>query len=508
MSLKERPSDIQSQIKIDPVTSLVKRATADTLASSLPRNLLRTAKWSSDGSTILTEAEDRTIRLFHSPCVPAEGDECAEDKCSWNPVRQFPMADALLSTCWFPYSSLHDPSRYCFVAAVKDHPIQLLDASDGRIRASYPIVDHTERVVAPHSMLFSSDGSTLYAGFDSAIEKFDVSRAGQDGERYKTLSSRKSKDGQKGIISALALDPSRQGLLGAATFSGQIALHDIQSNELRPEIVFHSGEPGGITQIKFHPYNNQVLFSASRKSNKILCWDLRYASTTFHSFYRPGRTNQKISFDIDCPGVNLVTGGTDGKVRLYRLDDLSESGHVFQVHIDTVGSAAFSPTSWSIVTCAGSRRIPSISSSTPSCCSTSDERAFELKGSSSDRPNEYHRSTTELSLSQIPLICDNMAEWLRRLTRIASLSSSIGISRAGLLTVPRDQRECGWPRRRRATCFLPPEHYHWTDTSDVHCLSVTQSLISVGHAILFSVNMCLNDRMARTTRILGKGKLS
>ncbi|MBW0557003.1 hypothetical protein O181_096718 [Austropuccinia psidii MF-1] len=54
------------------------------------------------------------------------------------------MADSSLSTCWFPYSSLHDPSQYCFVAAVKDHPIQLLDSSNGRIRASYPIVDHTD----------------------------------------------------------------------------------------------------------------------------------------------------------------------------------------------------------------------------------------------------------------------------------------------------------------------------------------------------------------------------
>ncbi|MBW0584491.1 hypothetical protein O181_124206 [Austropuccinia psidii MF-1] len=131
---------------------------------------------SSDGSTILTEATNWTIRLFHryfsnslfdlhhqphanhlhslfslNPCVPAESHECAEDKCSWNPVRQFPMADSLLSTCWFPYSSLHDPSQYCFVAAVKDHPIQLLDASDGRIRASYPIVDHTDMPsILPH----------------------------------------------------------------------------------------------------------------------------------------------------------------------------------------------------------------------------------------------------------------------------------------------------------------------------------------------------------------------
>lgn len=52
------------------------------------------------------------------------------------------------------------------------------------------------------------------------------------------------------------------------------------------------------------------MFSVSRKSHQILCWDLRYGGTTFHSFYRPGRTNQKINFDIDWAGVNLISGAT------------------------------------------------------------------------------------------------------------------------------------------------------------------------------------------------------
>jgi len=374
-------------IQFDPSGALIKEATTNTIQSSLPNNLLRVAKWSADGSTVLTEAEDRTVRLFMGPSIGPITDSQVSDQnehgaSSWKSARSFRMADALLSTCWFPYSSCNDPSRYCFVAAVKDHPIQLLDASDGRIRASYPIVDHRERMVAPHSMIFSDDGTTLFAGYDSAIEIFDVSRPGDAGERYRTIASRKSKDGQKGIISSLNLDPSRQGLLAAGSYSGQIALHDTKSSEIAPALVFNTTETTGVTQLKFHPHNDQVMFSVSRKSHQILCWDLRYGATTFHSFYRPGRTNQKISFDIDWAGVNLISGATDGKIRFYSLADLSQPAQEFQIHSDTIGSASFNPTaSTTIVTCAGSRRRAINPSPSPSSHNTPLAQPLPLRDS-------------------------------------------------------------------------------------------------------------------------------
>lgn len=76
--------------------------------------------------------------------------------------------------------------------------------------------------------------------------------------------------------------------------------------------------PDMLFQVKFHLLNHQVLFSASRRSNLIKCWDLRYAATSFHTFHRPGLTNQKISFDIDYSGLNLATGAQVSK-KLIRL---------------------------------------------------------------------------------------------------------------------------------------------------------------------------------------------
>lgn len=44
---------------------------------------------------------------------------------------------------------------FCFVTSVRDTPVRLIDASDGRIRASYPIIDHRERFISPHCFAFN-----------------------------------------------------------------------------------------------------------------------------------------------------------------------------------------------------------------------------------------------------------------------------------------------------------------------------------------------------------------
>ncbi|KAG0140721.1 hypothetical protein CROQUDRAFT_664803 [Cronartium quercuum f. sp. fusiforme G11] len=377
-------SSIGTRIRFHSNTP-TKLATSNSFGSSLPHNLLRCAKWSSDGSTILTEAEDRVIRLFNNHSskdldkfVPStDSSEKHSHTKDWKPFQEIEAADAVLSTCWFPFSRFDDPARYCFAMAVKDHPIHLLDAADGRLRASYPIVNHREQMVAPRSMLFSHDGMSLYASHECAIDIFDISRPGNPGERYKTLPSRQSRDGQKGIISTLAADPTRNGLLAAGSFSGQIGIYDTMTSELSPQMIFHSAEATGITQVKFHLLNDRVLFSASRKSNLIKCWDLRYVATTFHTFYRPGQTNQRLNFDIDYTGVNLATGAQDGKIRVYKLDTLdTEPALKLLLHSDVIGSVAFNPADYSIVSCSGSRKrkfdIPS-DDPEPQCNTANDD---------------------------------------------------------------------------------------------------------------------------------------
>ncbi|KAG1878779.1 hypothetical protein F4604DRAFT_1923443 [Suillus subluteus] len=69
--------------------------------------------------------------------------------------RTFSQSSAVVNFAWYPGASSSNAPAYCFVASVRDCPVKLLDALDGRLRASYPIIDRRERFIAPHSLAFN-----------------------------------------------------------------------------------------------------------------------------------------------------------------------------------------------------------------------------------------------------------------------------------------------------------------------------------------------------------------
>ena len=92
-------------------------------------------------------------------------------------------------------------------------------AYPSQLRASYSIVDHRERQIAPHCLSFNINATKyfspvlvcsipdsanlafcrIYCGYEDAIEVFDVQRPGNDeGTRLHTTPSKKTKDGLKG----------------------------------------------------------------------------------------------------------------------------------------------------------------------------------------------------------------------------------------------------------------------------------------------------------------------
>ena len=79
---------------------------------------------------------------------------------------------------------------------------------------------------------------------------------------------------------------------------------------------------GGVTRLKFSA-DGRALFSSARKSNSILCWDLRanVNGSLFTNIQRPNvRSNAKTKFDIEPCGKHLVSGGDDGILRCFDLD--------------------------------------------------------------------------------------------------------------------------------------------------------------------------------------------
>jgi WD40 repeat protein len=146
------------------------------------------------------------------------------------------------------------------------------------------------------------------------IEIFDVHRPGPDSIKFATIPKRKSRKGQKGIISCLDFCPDYSGLFAAGSYSQSIGIYDESNNELCLKLTGMDG--GGVTQVKFSK-DGKYLFSASRHANSIVCWDIRDSANILYELPRPGKTNQRISFDIDATGKYLMTGDQFGNVLVY-----------------------------------------------------------------------------------------------------------------------------------------------------------------------------------------------
>jgi telomerase Cajal body protein 1 len=47
--------------------------------------------------------------------------------------RRLPQPAPILDFAWYPFATSLDPASFCFVASVRETPVKLLDAADGRV---------------------------------------------------------------------------------------------------------------------------------------------------------------------------------------------------------------------------------------------------------------------------------------------------------------------------------------------------------------------------------------
>ncbi|KAG8867729.1 hypothetical protein FRC20_005064 [Serendipita sp. 405] len=318
----------------------------------------RSAKWCSDGEAILTGNEDRFLDVYS---VDEQSDSPDDNQSPSLSKRSFRQGSPIYETAWYPYATPRNPSTYCFLASLRDTPIRLVDATDGRLRASYKIVDHRERFVAPHSIAFNLTAQKFYCGFLDAIEVFDLSVPGE-GTRLHTIPSKKSRDGLRGIISSLVFCPDHSGLFAAGTFSSSIGM---LSEDTGGQILMYLDDvKGPVSQLLFHPTNPRLLFARFRHEQSLYVWDVRNTSQCYSSLKGPitssQPSNQRRYFDIDSSGRWLVDGDQDGNINIYKVDTLqSENKSVlsFRAHEDAISTAVFRPTKAMVLSVSGSRRF-------------------------------------------------------------------------------------------------------------------------------------------------------
>ncbi|WVF69918.1 hypothetical protein IAT40_004702 [Kwoniella sp. CBS 6097] len=364
-----------------PLASKSLDANDPEVKSGVRDNFWRSARWCSDGSAILSTTEDRSLRVHTT----------SSSKSLDLTSNVFEQPDAIHSTLWYPSASTHSPETYCFIASIRDTPVRLIDASDGRIRATYPIVDHRERFIAPHSLVFNPAATKLYCGFENAIEVFDVASPGYDNaDRLKTVYAKREKGGQKGIISALAFCTDYSGTFAAGSFSGSVALYS-EDTSSSPLAHVDGIKGGGVTQIAFHPLSPTTMFVASRRSSCIQVFDTRDLSAPVSEYERPGTSNQRISFDVDPWGRWLSSGDECGVLRVWDISGAAATTEPFfekELYNDAIGSVQFHPFQPHLLTCSGSRAQPRSNLSSSDSDSDSNSETDSDPDSESEEASE------------------------------------------------------------------------------------------------------------------------
>ena len=403
---------------------------------------------SPDGLCVLTSTtSDARWRLYNTIVpdnseTPLETDETdtttttspSSPIVKWEPALMAPAGDTVRSYCWYPQMNSQEPATCCFLATSRcvfkkkrlwknapinnfplivsflfplsfqyfsrDQPVHLWDAYTGQIRATYRPYNTLDEMESPTVVAFSPDGATIYTGgfrTNRLLHVFDLAVPGRVSTVLRLGKTRRSSDGQKGIVSAVATknastttttSAGNNNLLCVGTYSpGSIYLYDTRSGNLPTGTIlegmslvghgkghfrrkrrfasisseqqeqqssstdgdknktttstqsifsqarakwFQSRAQGGITQLQFAPNSDNsdyYLYSASRRSDAVLLWDLRMLSGNseyqseplrgIRSFATQADTNQRLQFDVDRSGRRIYIGGLDARVRCY-----------------------------------------------------------------------------------------------------------------------------------------------------------------------------------------------
>lgn len=157
-----------------------------------------------------------------------------EDRCKLNgavgqkckkAVLKVNFGGTLYGYQWYPFMDSMKVETCVFISTAQNVPIQMYDAYRGELVASYRGYNHLDENTHANSLMFTADGSKIVGGYDRCIRIFDTSRPGRECDE-RSLGSRKSKFGQRGIISCLASNDDRSGLFAAGSYDKSIGLYD------------------------------------------------------------------------------------------------------------------------------------------------------------------------------------------------------------------------------------------------------------------------------------------
>lgn len=270
----------------------------------------RGVKWSPDGRKLLVACEGCTYRLY----AWTETDEPA----CWKPQRHVREAGYTYDWKWRPKADGDEATSECFASASRGVPVHLWNAEDASLLGAYRVYDQHDELLAAHAVAFGADGSRLHCGCVSSVATFCVERPGRDYSVMRTDEAQGKEQGLRGIVSCLDVDRTYGDMLAVGSFHRRVAVYDLASNQA---VLLLEGHRCGVTQVQFSACGN-FLYTAARKEDCILCWDVRYTMKEVYQMDRShNQTNQRIQFDIEPSGRRMAVGNTLGELTLYDLRD-------------------------------------------------------------------------------------------------------------------------------------------------------------------------------------------
>lgn len=333
-------------------------------------NFFKEAKFSPDGTTVITHNEDQSIRAFVLPPNLLDENGQSHELAPYSVLRS---ASNVQSYAIYSGFNLSDPSTTLILSAPTDLPLRVTNALDpNHVVATYSYTNpSTEAFIAPNSLAFINGGTQFVAGSQGRIATFDVSRTSGPELYHKTKSAKHSDatHSMRDSSRIMALSVSCNGILAAGSTDRNIGLFG-QSGRSQCETAFSvagrareedltSGT--GITSLEWTP-DGTYLLVAERQSNGIHVYDVRnqLRRVSFLSG-RSAKTPQRLGMDVvpALDGCEVWAGGVDGCVRMWKnpgsLEIEQKPDAELKMHDSAVSSTVWHPNGVVLATCSGQR---------------------------------------------------------------------------------------------------------------------------------------------------------
>lgn len=212
------------------------------------------------------------------------------------------------------FNSLYPQTCY-FICTSKDHPIHLYNAYNGELLCSYCGYNHLDELTNAYSLCIVND--KIYSGYKNMILTFDINIPGKNFQQFNTCKSKKSKEGQKGILSTIDFNSEISNMFAVGSYNGSVYLYDIRNNEVINNI--DNIEKNGVTEVKFNHKGDMLYIGGRNNDNCIYEYDIRMLNNNnpLSKYERKVNTNQLFRFVLSNDDKYLFSGNSDNKIRIY-----------------------------------------------------------------------------------------------------------------------------------------------------------------------------------------------